>query len=174
MAFGPLQRDEPLSIRRLGLARADRSGWSRPNGCMPKAASPSLLERRLAVEFLRPPLIRQESFVMPDRGEGERLRVLITDRGLQDRAGRPDDPESDVRSVSSTPRRSAVTPLRQRAGRGSVPSRRRAPQRMVSAISSPGSSTRRPSSGQTSSGSFSAALAWLTGSATNRPPSTGE
>ena len=46
--------------------------------------------------------------------------------------------------------------------------------RMMRLISSPGSSTRIPSSAHCSSGAFSAALAWVTGSATKMPPDDGE
>ena len=41
-------------------------------------------------------------------------------------------------------------------------------------IASPGSRTRIPSSGHRASGAFSAALAWVTGSATKMPPVGGE
>jgi len=46
--------------------------------------------------------------------------------------------------------------------------------RVFSVISSPGSSTRMPTSAHLSSGSLSAALAWVTGSATQIPPAGGE
>jgi len=45
---------------------------------------------------------------------------------------------------------------------------------MSSRISSPGSSIRIPSSGHSASGALSAALAWVTGSATKMPPLAGE
>jgi hypothetical protein len=50
----------------------------------------------------------------------------------------------------------------------------RTSSRMSSRISSPGSSTPKPSSGQSGSGAFIAAFAWLTGSATKNPPLAGE
>ena len=47
-------------------------------------------------------------------------------------------------------------------------------RRIAILIAWPGSSTRIPSSGQSLSGALSAALAWVTGSATKIPPDVGE